>query len=192
MKYQQAIDKFDEENSQDPNKETFEDSEYPKELLYAERMTEQLLKFQPKANEALQLAARSQHICRWTKPRDEYPMDRKGYLLWRTELKGFHAEKAGTILNECGYDQQTIDHVQSLIKKEKMKLDADSQLLEDVVCLVFLEHYFKEFASKHEEEKVVEILQKTWRKMSDNGQRAALNLQLSDSTSRIIKRALEG
>lgn len=189
-RFQQAIDKFDAENSQDPNKEIYNSKEYPKELLYAQRMTERLLKFEPEASEPVQLAARSQHICRWTKPREEYPMDRKGYLMWRTELKGFHANKAAGILEDCGYDQQIIERVSSLIKKEKMKTDTDSQLLEDVVCLVFLEYYFEDFAAKHEDEKVIEILQKTWRKMSAKGQEAALNLKLSSKAEQLVRQAV--
>ena len=190
-RFQQAIEKFDAENSQDPNKETVDGNEHPKELLYAQRMTKRLLKFKPDASEAVQLAARSQHICRWTKPRESYPMDRKGYLIWRTELKEFHANKAAGILQDCGYDQDTIDHVKALIRKEKMKQDADSQLLEDVVCLVFLEHYFDDFAAKHDKEKVISILQKTWRKMSEDGHDAAMKLSLPSKAQQLVEQALE-
>lgn len=186
QKFQQAIQRFDQENRQDPNKEMHKGEEYPKELLYAQRMTEWLLKFEPQASEALQLAARSQHICRWTIPRESYPMDRKGYLLWRSELKRFHAKKTGEIMGEYGYDQETIDRVKSLILKQRLKTDPESQTLEDVVCLVFLDYYFGEFAAKHESQKVVSILKKTWNKMSKKGQAAALTLDFSKDESVLI------
>ena len=185
-----AIQKFDSENRLDPNKEFFKGQEYPKELLYAQRMSEWLTKLAPDSSEALQLATRSQHICRWTIPRSEYAMDRKGYLMWRTELKKYHAQKAGEILKECGYDDITIGSVQSLILKEKVKINPESQLLEDVVCLVFLESYFDDFSHKHDEEKVINIIRKTWKKMSDNGHLEALKLELPPEAHHLINKAL--
>ncbi len=176
-RFQLAIRRFDNENSQDPNIETIKGTEFPKELLYAQRMTKWLNRINPEASEPLQLAARSQHICRWTIPRESYPMGRKGYLLWRTELKQFHAEKAKVILSECGFEQDVIDRVKSLILKKRMKTDPESQALEDVVCLVFLEYYFEDFVAKHEPEKVISIVRKTWSKMSKSGQQRALTLE---------------
>ena len=189
-KFELAIQKFDLENSQDPNQETFQGKEYPKELLYARRMTEWLNKLSSEASEALQLAGRSQHICRWTIPREEYPKDRVGYLKWRNDLKRFHAQKAGEILKDCGYDDTTIDRVQSLLSKEKMKVDHESQLLEDVVCLVFIESYFNDFSQQHDEDKVVNIIRKTWKKMSNKGHVEALKIQLPPDAQRIIDLAL--
>jgi len=189
-KFQRAIQKIDQENQQDPNKERWDGQEFPKELLYSQRMTEWLQKFKPESSEALQLATRSQHICRWTIPRDSYPMDRKGYLQWRTELKGFHASKAEEILQSVGYDQELIDRVKSLILKKRMKIDAESQTLEDVVCLVFLEHYFSDFAQKHQEDKVISILQKTWKKMSQEAREVALSQEYPKTDLELIKKAL--
>ncbi len=117
-------------------------------------------------------------------------MDRVGYLKWRTELKNFHAEKAGEILMECGYDDETIIQVKSLIRKEKMKTDPESQLLEDVVCLVFLENYFEEFSEKHDEEKVISIIRKTWKKMSKDAQQTALTLDLNQDARSLVELAL--
>jgi hypothetical protein len=188
--FQLAIQRFDNENCQDPNIETINGAKLPKELLYAQRMTKWLNRINPEASEPLQLAARSQHICRWTIPRESYPMDRKGYLLWRTELKQFHAEKASEILKECGYDQVTIDRVKSLILKQRIKTDPESQALEDVVCLVFLEYYFEDFMAKHEPEKVVSIVRKTWSKMSESGQQHALALEFGDTSNQLITRAI--
>ena len=189
-RFELAIQKFDLENSQDPNHETFQGKEYPKELLYARRMTEWLNKLSSEASESLQLAARSQHICRWTIPRGEYSKDRVGYLKWRNDLKRFHAQKAGDILKDCGYDDTTIDRVQSLLSKEKMRIDPESQLLEDVVCLVFMESYFNDFSHQHDEDKVVNIIRKTWKKMSNKGHVEALKIQLPPDAQRIIDLAL--
>lgn len=189
-RFQQAIHKIDQENQQDPNTESSNGQELPKELLYSQRMTDWLKKYKPGASETLHLAARSQHICRWTIPRESYPMDRKGYLQWRTEMKRFHAEKAEEILASCGYDQELIDRVKSLILKQRMKTDEESQTLEDVVCLVFLEYYFSEFAHKHPEEKVISIVQKTWNKMSDEARQKALTLKFTEGDSALIEKAV--
>jgi hypothetical protein len=185
-----AIQKFDRENQNDPNSESYNGQEHPKELLYAQRMTQWLVKVAPEASEELQLAARSQHICRWIIPRDTYPMDRKGYLRWRTELRKFHAEKAAQIMEDCGYGQQSIEHVKLLIQKQRMKTDLESQTLEDVVCLVFLEYYFEDFASKHGTEKVLSIVKKTWNKMSEGGQQLIQTIELSDTSRAILQKAL--
>ncbi|HEV8290322.1 MAG TPA: DUF4202 domain-containing protein, partial [Tepidisphaeraceae bacterium] len=166
-KFQNAIERFDAANAKDPDGEA---------LVYAQRMSEWLEKLAPDASEALKLAARSQHIRRWEIPRNRYPMNRAGYHRWRNELAEFHAKVAGQILSEVGYDQATVGRVQSLLKKERLKEDPEAQLLEDVICLVFLQHYFEEFAKEHDEEKVIGILRKTWRKMSERGHEAALQL----------------
>jgi hypothetical protein len=153
QRFAAAIAQFDAANREDPNRERFEGQEHPRELLYAQRMTRWLERLAPDASEALGLAARCQHLCRWQIPRSDYPMDRRGYLQWRSHLARFHAEKAGEILREVGYDEQTIIRVQCLVRKERLKLDPEAQLLEDVICLVFLESYFADFARKHDEER---------------------------------------
>ena len=191
-RFREAIQLIDKANNQDPNKEIHEGKEFSKELLYSQRMSTWLSKFAPEASEDLRLAARSQHICRWTIPRKSYPMDRKGYLLWRTELKQFHAQKAEEILSVTGYDPDSIDRVRSLILKQRLKTDPESQTLEDVVCLVFLDNYFGDFAAKHEPEKVVGILKKTWNKMSERGRNTALTLQFNDFEQTLINQALNG
>src|SRR5260221_13458894 len=102
QRFQRAIERFDAANAQDPNRVVVEGGEHPKELRYAQRMTRWLERLEPQASEALRLAARSQHIRRWTIPRSAYPMDRAGYHRWRTDLARFHAETAGEILREVG------------------------------------------------------------------------------------------
>lgn len=189
-RFNEAIARFDTANARDPNKETVEGIECPKELLYARRMSAWLERLAPDASEALRLAARCQHIRRWTIPRSQYPMDRPGYKQWRTELAKFHARTAGEILEEVGYDQETIRRVQGLLRKERLKLDPETQLLEDVICLVFLENYFADFARQHDEEKLVGVLRKTWRKMSPRGHEAALTLELPANARGLVERAL--
>tara|TARA_R110002167_G_scaffold37529_3_gene117613 strand:+ start:335 stop:925 length:591 start_codon:yes stop_codon:yes gene_type:complete len=190
-KLQQAFHLFDAANSQDPNSEAFQGKEYPKELLYALRMTERLNEFAPNASEALQLTARCQHICRWEIPRESYEMNREGYLRWRQELKKFHARKATTILEAVGYPSETIAEVVFLLEKKQLKKNEATQTLEDVICLVFLEFYFDSFAEKHPEDKTIDILQKTWRKMSGKGQNAALRLPLSANALSLVSKAIQ-
>ncbi len=189
-KFNKAIQLFDEANSSDPNKEIFEGKEFPKELLYAMRMTEQLNKFAPNSSETLQLTVRCQHICRWEIPRDSYEMNKVGYLTWRKDLKDFHAKKAADILTKVGYNQELIDEVEFLLLKKQLKKNADTQTLEDVVCLVFLEFYFSKFSEKYTEDKLIDILQKTWKKMSDEGHKAALALSLPENALSLISKAL--
>ncbi|QCX01715.1 DUF4202 domain-containing protein [Aggregatimonas sangjinii] len=189
-KLQKAFQLFDAANGEDPNTEIFQGKSYPKELLYAQRMTQKLNVFAPDASEALQLTARCQHICRWEIARDAYEMNREGYLRWRQELKKFHARKAQELLEDVGYSAEVIDTVTFLLQKKQLKRNEETQTLEDVICLVFLEHYFEPFAAKHPDGKTIDILQKTWRKMSDKGHEAALKLPLSESALHLVSKAI--
>lgn len=192
-RFNQAIAKFDAANAQDPNQENFDGKSYPKELLYGQRMTAMLEIFAPDASEAVQLAARAQHICRWIIPRNAYPMDLTGYKKWRTDLYKFHAETAAAIMREIGYDNEMIARVQALLRKERLKVNPEMQMLEDVIDLVFLQHYLADFVSKYshyEEEKLLDILRKTWRKMSDKGHAAALELNYTSAMFAVVQRAL--
>lgn len=176
-----AIALIDAANARDP---------HGQELVYSERMTTCLDRFEPHASEALKLAARAQHIRRWEVPRDTFPRDRKGYHLWRTKLYGFHADATEQILRDVGYDAETIGRVRDLLMKKRIKADPEMQALEDVICLVFLEHYFDGFAHGHDAEKLITILRRTWGKMSDRGHEAALRLPLSERAKGLIGRAL--
>ena len=192
LRFQQALARFDAANATDPNRETWQGAEYPKELLYAQRMSGWLERFAPDASEALRLAVRAQHIRRWTIPRGDYPEGKAGYKEWRTTLSRFHAQTAGEILAGVGYDDETIRRVQGLIRKEQLKRDPETQCLEDVICLVFLESYFADFSQKHDEAKVIDILQKTWKKMSPAGHAAALGLALPEGARELVGKALAG
>jgi hypothetical protein len=151
VRSERAIARFDAVNAQDPNTEIVDGLARPKELVYAERMTAMLARFAPAASEVLRLATRCQHIERWKIPRTDFAPDRIGYLRWRKKLNKFHAQVAGDILRDVGYDEATIERVGALLKKEALKSDADAQALEDVVALVFLESYLAAFVAAHAE-----------------------------------------
>ena len=186
-RFDAAIARFDAAHAEDPEKDA---AGQPKELVYAQRMSAWLAKLAPDASEALRLAARCQHIRRWAIRRSDYPLGAAGYRKWRVDEAAAHAVVAREILEVAGYDEPAIERVQALVRKERLKLDADTQLLEDVGCLVFLEHYFAEFARKHDEAKLVEILRKTWRKMSPRGHEAAHGLELTAPLRAIVEKAL--
>lgn len=185
-----AICKLDEANAQDPNRVIVDGQERPKELLYSEHMTAWLARLAPDASEAVRLAARGQHLRRWEIPRADYPEGRRGYLQWRTRLYAFHAECAAGILREAGYDEATVARVGDLLRKHGLRTDPEMQLLEDVICVVFLDHYFSDFARRHPAEKTVEILRKTWSKMSARGREAAGGLDLPAADRLLVERAL--
>lgn len=185
-----AFAAFDQANQQDPNLETVNDQPHPKEWLYGQRMSQCLQKFCPEASAALQLAARSQHIQRWKIARTDYPEGRQGYKKWRSDLAGFHADTAGALLSDLHFDNATIARVKDLLQKKQLKRDPEAQALEDVICLVFLEHYLADFAAKHSEEKLLGIIRKTWKKMSAEGHQAALNLPLEPAMLTLVQKAL--
>ncbi|MES2575237.1 MAG: DUF4202 domain-containing protein [Bacteroidota bacterium] len=190
LQFQNASARIDAENAQDPNSEIFQSETYPKELLYSNRMYQRLLDFHPNASEEVQIAAKAQHICRWKMPRESYPMDRVGYLKWREDLKKFHAKTTAEILSAAGYTQEFIDRVSFLIEKKLLKKDEETQLLEDVICLVFLEFYLEPFVQKHDTEKLKNIILKTWNKMSEKGHQEALKISYTDENLQLIKDAL--
>lgn len=177
-RFEKATAAIDAANSADPTRVRVDGEDVPAELVYGQRMTAMLTRVYPDAAEALRLAARAQHLRRWEVPRATYPMDRPGYLRWRKDLGRKHAEWAGAILAECGYDDAEVARVGTLLRKENLRRDPETQALEDVAALVFLAHYAADFAAKHEADKVVTILVKTLAKMSEHGKQAAGGLDL--------------
>jgi hypothetical protein len=178
-RFNHTIAAFDAINAQDPNLQIIEGKEHPKELIYAQRLSEMLDRYAPDASEVLKLAARAQHIQRWTSPRSDYPMTKQGYMLWRSNLKLHHAKVASKVMQEHGYDDEMIQQVCILLKKENLRTNADTQTLEDVIVLAFLEHDLDTFVQKYSdypEEKFLTILRKSYLKMSDKGRAAALSL----------------
>lgn len=185
-----AIAAIDEANDIDPNQVLVDGCSRPAERVYSERMTAVLARLHPDADDLLKIAARAQHIQRWAVPRARYPMDRTGYLRWRNELKARHAELTGDIMRRCGYGDAEVERVKALIRKQNLKRDPDAQALEDVACLVFLEHYFPQFAEKHDDEKLIGIIRKTWNKMSARARAEALRLPLPNHLQVIFEQAL--
>lgn len=162
----------------------------PAELRYAERMTEALSKLAPNASDTLRIAVRAQHLMRWRIPRSEYPRGRSGYLSWRTAQAKAHAELAADAMRSAGYEDAMIERVQHLVRKKGLARDPEAQVVEDAACLVFLEHELAGFAAGRDEATVIEILRKTWRKMSERGRALALELPLDDQTRTLVARAL--
>ncbi|HEX5363841.1 MAG TPA: DUF4202 domain-containing protein [Gallionella sp.] len=194
--YQAAIASFDKANAEDPNKETADGQQYPKELLYARRMTEMQERFAPEASEAVKLAVRAQHIQRWKIPRSDYAMDKPGYMLWRTTLYKFHAETAGKLMKEVGYDDEMIERVKAIVSKKELKTNPETQMMEDIVDLVFIEHYMLAFAGQHadyDEAKWILIIKKTWNKMSQRAHEFALSgkIALPEALVPLILKAVQ-
>ena len=190
-RFSEALRRFDKENEQDPNLVMVEGMARPQELLYAERLTDWVLRLNPEASEPLLLAARSQHICRWTIPRNTYEKSRAGYLRWRADLKQFHARKSSEILREVGYDDETIARVRDLNLKKLLGREPDCQVLEDALCLVTLQYQLADLVAKTEPAKIIEILQKTWKKMSQAARDHALTLPFSEGEKQLIEKALK-
>jgi hypothetical protein len=187
-----ALAAFDEANSEDPNTEPVNGQPQPRELLYARRLYEWVKRLAPDASEALLLAARCQHLRRWEIPRSSFPEGRAGYLQWRAKLSRFHAERSAEILRAVGYDDETIRRVQDINRKKNLAADPEVQTIEDALCLVFLEHQFEDFHARHARAKVIDILRKTWAKMSPRGRAEALRLEYSASARGLIEEALGG
>jgi hypothetical protein len=198
---QSAFDKsmalIDAANSEDPNRETSDGKDWPKELLYSHRMSDMLQRYAPDADAAMQLAIRAQHIQRWKSRRDAYPMDRIGYLQWRKDLYKIQAQTAADLLVQAGYGEAVISRVRQAVAKQRIKENPDTQLLEDVTDLVFIEHYMLAFAGKHpeyDEEKWLDIIRKTWKKMSDRAQQFALSgsIRLPEPLVPLVQKAVAG
>ena len=186
-RFERAIAGADAAHAEDPENDS---SGQPAELVYAQRMSAWLEKLAPEASESLRLAARCQHIRRWAIRRGDYAQGVAGYRKWRSDEANAHALAASQIMAQAGYEEATVRRVQSLLRKERLKQDPEAQLLEDVVCLVFLENYFAPFAQKHDEAKLLGVLRKTWRKMSPRGHAAAHDLSLPDPLHRLVEKAL--
>jgi len=190
-RFAEAIHRFDAANAQDPNQEIADGVAHPKELLYAQRLTTWVRRLSPDAPEELLLAARCQHLCRWESPRSSYPMTRPGYLLWRANLKKFHAQKSGEILRATGYPEELIQKVQDLNLKKNFPADPLSRIMEDALCLVFLEFQFADLAAKTDDAKTINALQKSWHKMTEAGRTEALKLTYGPREQTLLAAALK-
>jgi len=193
--YDKTVSLMDAANSEDPNIEMADGKEWPKELLYSHRMSDMLERYKPMADDVAKLAIRGQHIQRWKSPRDAYPMNRKGYHQWRTQLYTFHADAVAALMTEAGYDEASLERVKKAVGKKALKSNEDTQLLEDVASLVFIEHYMLAFAEKHpeyDEDKWIDIIRKTWRKMSEDAHEFALagNITLPEPLIPLIQKSV--
>jgi hypothetical protein len=185
-----VIAAIDAANARDPNKIVVDGRREPAALVYGRRMSETLARIAPAASGHLRIAARGQHIERWTSPRTSYPQGRVGYLKWRKDLQNFHARRLGEIMTAAGYDADDIERVGALVRKERLKSDAEAQMMEDVVCIVFLEHYLGDFMGKTDPDKLAGILGKAWNKMSPTGHEQALKLALPAPVPALLEQGL--
>jgi hypothetical protein len=190
--YKAAIAVIDEAHSQDPNLVAIDGQNVPYELHYAQKMSRYLSLRAPDASPILQVAIRAQHFRRWEIPRDTYPMTKVGYLNWRNFLKKRQADMAAAICIGCNFTADEASEVAQLIRKEDLKSNEETQILEDVACLVFLDDQFEAFEKNHDEEKIIGILRKTWGKMSEKGHELALKIPMSESAKGLIGKALGG
>lgn len=190
--FEKALAAIDAAHALDPNKVTINNEDQPYELHYAQKCTAYLDKRAPSAPEHLCLAIRAQHFRRWEIPRSSYPMTKPGYHSWRTFLKKRQAELVQQICIESGYDAETAERVASLIRKEDLKKDEETQVLEDVACLVFLDDQFAAFEKEHDEDKILGILRKTWGKMTEMGHELALQIPMEGRPRELVEKALAG
>ena len=190
-RFEAALRRFDDENARDPNVETDGGLSQPRELLYARRLSDWVLRLCPDASGELRLAARCQHLCRWEIPRNSHPMTRAGYLQWRATLKKFHAQKAGEILRELGHDEDVIRRVQDLNLKKNFPDDPESRVLEDALCLVFLQFQLADLAAKTDVAKTINALRKSWQKMTGAARAEALKLNHGPREKALLEQALK-
>jgi hypothetical protein len=191
-----AVRAIDAANALDPTRLVVGGVERPKELAHAELVTTWVQRLRPDANEALLLAARGHHFRRWTVPRTSYPAGRSGYLRWRRDLHQQQARELSELLAQCGYDDTTVARVAALVRKEGLgrdgaAADADVQTLEDAICLVFLETQLADFATRHDDAKLLGVLAKTAKKMSPDAVARVHELRLDDGARALLARALD-
>jgi len=194
-KFEHATSLITAANNEDPNQESYNDKIWPKELLYSHHMTNMLHRYAPETDEVIKLAVSGQHVQRWKSPRNSFSMDKKGYHQWRTGLYKFHADTTGELMRQAGYSEGDIIRAKLAIGKKSLKTNPDTQLIEDVSALVFIEHYMLDFANKHpeyDEEKWIGIIQRTWGKMSDSAQQFALSgaINLPESLIPLIQKSI--
>jgi len=189
-RFSAAVAAFDRVHAQDPQTEAMDGTSVPRAQLFTKRLVDWVERVAPEADEALRLAAHCQHLGRWQRPRTDYEPGRIGYLRWRRDAAHFHAEQAAHILSDVGYDEAQIDAVRRIVLKRSLKTDRDAQAMEDALCLSFLEHEAEAFAAKHDDEKIIEILRRTWGKLSTRGRSLAQGLSLPKHLGDLLERAL--
>lgn len=179
-RFEKVIAAIDAANDADPTHTQVNGVSRPAETLYGERMSAWLAQLAPDAGELLRIAVRAQHLERFKLPRADYPLGKAGYYRWRNEQKARHALRVAEIMRDAGYDEAEAKRVSAIVRKENLRGDAEVQLLEDCACLVFMEFYFADFAKPYPDDKIIDIVAKTWKKMSPVARSEALNLPLPD------------
>jgi len=190
-KLKRAFELFDAYNRLDPNVINFEGLDYPAEYFFALRLNYWVMQLEPAASEPLKLASRCQHIGRWQSPRENYPAGKAGYLNWRSDLSQFHAKKAEALLLNVGYETGVIEAVKNIVRKKDQQKNYDVQVMEDALCLVFLQHQYTDFSTKYEDDKVLRILKKSWAKMSIPGRAEATKLNFEGRARLLLREALK-
>jgi hypothetical protein len=185
-----VIAAIDAANDADPARVIADGVERPAATVYGERMSAWLARLAPEAGELLRIAVRAQHLERFNLPRSAFPMGKPGYYRWRNEQKRRHAERLTDLMHAAGYDEAEAARAAAIVRKDDLRADTETQLLEDCACLVFLEHEFADFAVLHAPEKLVDILAKTWAKMSPPAREAALKLPLPAHLAALVKEAV--
>jgi hypothetical protein len=185
-----ALAAIDAANAEDPNLVEVDGGPLQAELIYGRRMSETLARLEPNPTDCLRIAAQGQHVGRWKVPRKTFPAGRAGYLAWRKHQRDLQAARLGEIMAAAGYGAAEIDRVGQLIRKERLKHDPEVQMLEDVICVVFLEHYFDAFAPNVDQDKLADILAKTWLRMSEHGHAHALKLNLPPLVTELLARGM--
>lgn len=187
---EQVLTALDQLHSEDPQTVSVTDKPIAAELLYAQRMSKWLTTLTQTPSECLTIAVRAQHLQRWQIARQEYAEGRVGYLTWRRDQGMRAADTAAQLMREAGYPAEDAERVATIINKKGLGRDSEVQMLEDCACLVFLENYFADFSRKVEHDHMLRIIQKTWRKMSPQGQELALELPMSPDSAALVKEAL--
>ena len=185
----QLLERIDQLNREDPNTEQIDGTRVPRELAYAQRLSDWVDRLRPDASEALRIAARGQHVQRWTIPRDRYALTRQGYLRWREVLKTFHAETVARLMHGIGFPDATIHRVREIMGKRRLPDDPESQTLEDALCLIFFETQLTELKPKAPDEKLQEVVRKVLKRMSAQGRTELSKLTLDTDTRAYIAAA---
>jgi hypothetical protein len=188
--FEQAIAAIDAANAEDPNRLSHAGESHPKELLHSELATHWVHQLEADPSEALLLAIRGHHLRRWQLPRSEFPDGRAGYLRWRKQLQQRHAQQTGEILREAGYDDAMAEQVGDIIRKRALGRYPAVQILEDALCLVFVETQLADFAARYPDEKVFDVLVKSLKKMSEAGRAAAVDIDLPPAQRKLLARAV--
>jgi tRNAThr (cytosine32-N3)-methyltransferase len=167
----------------------------PAELVYADRLEAWAVRAAAEPTPLLRLAARCQHLERWSVPRASFPDGKAGYLKWRQSLYRKQADRAKELLLQAGVPAAEADDVATWVSKTAMKTNPGTQALEDAACLVFLENEIEAFAAEHADyprEKFVDIIRKTWKKMSPRGQALAGTIALPPAIGALVQEAVAG